>query len=101
MGGYDVRVHTPVNIPNDVAGMLLVDASREDQQLRAPESIRKWQRAHRKRPGWEKLKYLFQLHLGWARLTADREAPDFWPKAFPRGRRVPDASDQASIRSYR
>jgi hypothetical protein len=31
---------------------------------------------------WEKLKYFFQLHLGWARLTADRKAPDFWPKAF-------------------
>ena len=25
---------------------------------------------------------LFQLHLGWARLTADRDAPDFWPRAF-------------------
>jgi hypothetical protein len=30
----------------------------------------------------EKLKYFFQLHLGWARLTADRNAPDFWPRAF-------------------
>jgi pimeloyl-ACP methyl ester carboxylesterase len=81
MGGYDVRVYTR-QYPNDVAGMVLVDASHEDQELRAPESIRKWQRAHRKRPGWEKLKYFFQLHLGWARLTADRDAPDFWPKAF-------------------
>jgi hypothetical protein len=62
--------------------MVLVDASHEGQNLRAPESIRKWQRAHRKHPGWEKLKYFFQLHLGWARLTAERDAPDFWPRAF-------------------
>ena len=81
MGGYDVRVYTG-QYPNDVAGIVLVDASHEDQELRAPESIRKWQRARRKHPGWEKLKYFFQLHLGWARLTADRDAPDFWPRAF-------------------
>ena len=31
---------------------------------------------------WKKLKYFFQLHLGWARLTADRDAPAFWPKAL-------------------
>src|SRR6202035_3927791 len=68
--------------PKDVVGIVLGDASHEDQNLRAPESIRKWQRAHRKRPSGEKLKYFFQLHLGWARLTADRDAPDFWPRAF-------------------
>jgi hypothetical protein len=62
--------------------MVLVDASHEDQDLRAPESVRRWQQAHRKHPGWQKLKYFFQLHLGWARLTADRDAPEFWPKAF-------------------
>jgi hypothetical protein len=62
--------------------MVLVDASHEDQNLRAPESIRKWLQDHHKHPDWEKLKYFFQLHLGWARLTADRDAPEFWPKAF-------------------
>ena len=62
--------------------MVLVDASHEDQDLRAPESIRKWLQDDRKHPGWKKLKYFFQLHLGWARLTADRDAPAFWPKAF-------------------
>jgi pimeloyl-ACP methyl ester carboxylesterase len=81
MGGYDVRVYTGL-YPNDVAGMVLVDASHEDQEVRAPESIREWQQEHRKHPGWEKLKYFFQLHLGWARLTADRDAPEFWPKIF-------------------
>ena len=81
MGGYDIRVYTG-QYPNDVAGMVLVDASHEDQELRAPESIRKWQQDYRKHPGWKKLKYFFQLHLGWARLTADRDAPAFWPKAF-------------------
>src|SRR5947209_2903437 len=65
MGGYDIRVYTG-QYAKDVLGIVLVDASHEDQYLRAPESIRKWQRAHRKRPAWEKLKYFFQLHLGWA-----------------------------------
>jgi hypothetical protein len=62
--------------------MVLVDASHEDQELRAPESIRKWSQDHREHPGWKKLKYFFQLRCGWARLTADRDAPAFWPKAF-------------------
>jgi hypothetical protein len=61
---------------------VLVDASHEDQDVRAPESIRKWHQHCNKHPGWKKLKYFFQLHLGWARLIADRDAPEFWPKAF-------------------
>jgi len=81
MGGYDIRVYAG-QYPNDVAGMVLVDASHEDQELRAPESIRKWSQDDRKHPGWKKLKYFFQLHLGWARLKADRDAPAFWTKAF-------------------
>ena len=81
MGGYDVRVYTG-QYPDDVAGMVLVDASHEDQDQRAPESIRKSSTDYREHPGWKKLKYFFQLHLGWARLTADRDAPEFWPKAF-------------------
>jgi pimeloyl-ACP methyl ester carboxylesterase len=81
MGGYDIRVYTS-QYPKDVVGMVLVDASHEDQELRAPESIRKWQQDPRKHPLWKKLKYFFQLHLGWARLTADSDVPAFWPKAF-------------------
>ena len=81
MGGYDIRVYTG-QYPNDVAGMVLVDASHEDQDLRAPESTRKWSQDYRKRPSWKKVEYFFQLHLGWARLMADRDAPAFWPKAF-------------------
>ena len=81
MGGYDVRAYTG-QYPSDVAGMVLVDASHEDQELRAPESVRKWQQNYRKHPGWKKLKYFFQLHFGWARLMTDRDAPDFWPKVF-------------------
>jgi pimeloyl-ACP methyl ester carboxylesterase len=81
MGGYDIRVYSSQH-PNDVVGMVLVDASHEDQDLRAPESIRKWSQDHRKHPSWKKVKYFFQLYLGWARLTADRDAPEFWPKTF-------------------
>lgn len=81
MGGYDIRAYAG-QYPPDVVGMVLVDASHEDQELRAPESIRKWQQHSRQHPGWKKLEYFLQLHLGWARLTADRDAPAFWPKAF-------------------
>ena len=81
MGGYDIRVYTS-QYPNDVVGMVLVDASHEDQVVRAPESVRKWSQHYRKHPRWKKLKYFFQLHLGWARLRADRDAPEFWPKAL-------------------
>jgi pimeloyl-ACP methyl ester carboxylesterase len=81
MGGYDIRVYSG-EYPTDVVGMVLVDASHEDQDLRAPDSIRRWGQNDRKHPGWKKLKYFVQLHLGWARLTADRDAPDFWPKSF-------------------
>jgi pimeloyl-ACP methyl ester carboxylesterase len=81
MGGYDIRVFTG-QYPNDVVGMVLVDSSHEDQGLRAPESIREWAQNDRKHPAWKKLKYFFQLHLGWARLTADRDAPVFWRKEF-------------------
>jgi pimeloyl-ACP methyl ester carboxylesterase len=49
MGGYDIRVYTG-QYPKDVVGIELADASHEDQNLRAPESIGKWQRAHRRRP---------------------------------------------------
>jgi pimeloyl-ACP methyl ester carboxylesterase len=52
MGGYDIRVYTG-QYPNDVAGMVLVDASHEDQDLRAPESIRKWLQDCHKHPGWK------------------------------------------------
>ncbi len=81
MGGYDIRVYTG-QYPNDVAGMVLVDASHEDQDLRAAESIRKLSQDDHKHPSWKKLGYFVQLHLGWARLTADRDAPAFWPKPF-------------------
>jgi pimeloyl-ACP methyl ester carboxylesterase len=81
MGGYDVRVYT-AQYPDDVAGVILVDASHEDQELRAPDSVRERLRDSRKHPGWRKLKYFFQLYLGWARFAAPGDAPAFWPKAF-------------------
>jgi pimeloyl-ACP methyl ester carboxylesterase len=81
MGGYDIRVYTG-QYPNDVVGMVLVDSSHENQDLTAPESIRTWLQDYRKHPDWKKLKYFFQFHLGWARLTADRDAPAFRPRAF-------------------
>jgi pimeloyl-ACP methyl ester carboxylesterase len=52
LGGYDIRVYTS-QYPSDVVGMVLVDASHEDQDRRAPESVRKWQQDHRKHPAGE------------------------------------------------
>ena len=73
MGGYDIRVYAG-QYPSDVVGMVLVDASHEDQQLRAPVSIRKWQEGELRHPNWRKVRYFPQLNLGWTRLTADRDA---------------------------
>jgi pimeloyl-ACP methyl ester carboxylesterase len=50
MGGYNIRVYTS-QYPSEVAGMVFVDASHEDQLLRAPGSIRKWQQEYHKHPG--------------------------------------------------
>ena len=55
MGGYDIRVYTG-QYPTDVVGMVLVDASHEDQDLSAPDSVRKWQQDQRKTPTLGKTK---------------------------------------------
>ena len=81
MGGYDLRVFTG-QYPTDVVGMVLVDASHEDQDVRAPASIRNRRSEQHQYPSWEKLRIFLQIKLGWARLIADRDAPAFWPKAF-------------------
>ena len=49
MGGYGIRVYAS-QFPHDVVGMVLIDASHEDQDVRAPESIRKWSQEHHKHP---------------------------------------------------
>jgi hypothetical protein len=73
---------TPVSIQMMLREWCWLTPPTKIRAYERPESIRKWQQGYHKHPGWKKLKYFFQLHFGWAPLTADHEAPDFWPKAF-------------------
>jgi len=68
LGGPIVRLYTKL-YPNDVAGLILVDASHEDQQKRAqsvqpPELIAENNREVENYQRWERLRRPFMLHLG-------------------------------------
>lgn len=68
LGGPIVRLYTGL-YPNDVAGMILVDAAHEDQQKRAqsvqpPELIAENNREVESYQRWERLRGPFMLHLG-------------------------------------
>jgi pimeloyl-ACP methyl ester carboxylesterase len=68
LGGPIVRLYTKL-YPNDVAGLILVDASHEDQQKRAqsvqpPELIAENNREVESYQRWERLRRPFMLHLG-------------------------------------
>jgi len=73
LGGPIVRLYTKL-YPNDVAGLILVDASHEDQQERArsvqpPELIAETNREVASYQRWERLRRPFMLHLGIERFT--------------------------------
>jgi pimeloyl-ACP methyl ester carboxylesterase len=68
LGGPIVRLYTGL-YPNDVAGVILVDASHEDQQKRAqsvqpPELIAETNREVASYQRWERLRGPLMLHLG-------------------------------------
>jgi len=68
LGGPIVRLYTKL-YPTDVAGLILVDASHEDQLKRAqsvqpPELIEENNREIKSYQRWERLRRPFMLHLG-------------------------------------
>jgi len=68
LGGPIVRFYTGL-YPNDVAGLILVDASHEDQQKRAqsvqpPELVAENNREVESYQRWDRLRRPFMLHLG-------------------------------------
>jgi pimeloyl-ACP methyl ester carboxylesterase len=88
LGGPIVRLFTKL-YPNDVAGLILVDASHEDQQKRAqsvqpPELIAENNREVERYQRWERLRRPFMLHLGIERFIThftqqSRQMPQlFW-----------------------
>jgi len=88
LGGPIVRLYAGL-YPNDVAGMILVDAAHEDQQNRAqsvqpPELVAEINREVESYQRWERLRRPFMLHLGIERFMihftqqSDQMPQQFW-----------------------
>ena len=69
-GGYNIRVYNG-SYPNDVSGMVLVDASHEDQTSRMPPSLQAFMDKQVASLKWQKLLAPVLIRLGIARLTDD------------------------------
>jgi pimeloyl-ACP methyl ester carboxylesterase len=87
LGGPIVRLYAGL-YPNDVAGMILVDAAHEDQQKRAqnvqpPELIAENDREVESYQRWERLRRPFMLHLGIERFMVHfTQQSEQMPKLF-------------------
>lgn len=80
-GGYNVRVYAG-QYPADVAGMVLVDASHEDQVARMPAALKAFQEKELASQKWQLRLAPLMIHLGVARLMANDEGADSLPKDF-------------------
>lgn len=69
-GGYNVRVYTS-QYPEEVAGLVLVDTSQEDQESRMPPSLTKAMREQTAQLDNQKRLAPILIFLGIARLTAE------------------------------
>jgi pimeloyl-ACP methyl ester carboxylesterase len=75
-GGYNVRVYNG-QYPNDVAGMVLVDASHEDQNDRMTPALQAFMKKSIEQLKWEKMLAPLLIRFGIARFSQrkQREAP--------------------------
>ena len=80
-GGYNVRVYTD-KYPTDVAGLVLVDTSHEDQQNLMPPSLKKLSDEQIAQLDSEKRLMPILIFFGIARLTADDEGGSKLSKDF-------------------
>lgn len=80
-GGYNVRVYTE-KYPADVAGLVLVDTSHEDQEQFLPPSLKKLTQEQVQQMGSEKRLMPILIFFGIARLTADDEGGSKLSKEF-------------------
>lgn len=80
-GGYNVRVYAD-KYPADVAGLVLVDTSHEDQNLLMPPSLKKLTNDQIARLDSQRRLMPILIFFGIARLTADDDADNKLSKEF-------------------
>ncbi|MGC1106632.1 MAG: alpha/beta hydrolase [Candidatus Acidiferrales bacterium] len=80
-GGYNVRVFNGA-YPSEVAGMVLVDASHEDQEKRMPQALIDYSNKQQASSRWQTLLQPALIDLGVARLMTNTSQPSYLPKDF-------------------
>ena len=73
-GGYNVRVYTK-EYPAEVAGMVLVDTSHEDQNHRMPGSLQNFMKKQAEQMETQRKMAPYLMFFGVARLLANRDDP--------------------------
>jgi len=81
-GGYNIRVYTG-QYPSEVVGMVLVDASHEDQQERMPPGLRAAFKKQMQQSEWQRRLAPLLIHSGFARIASGGD-DDGLPKDFGR-----------------
>lgn len=80
-GGYNVRVFSGA-YPTAVAGMVLVDASHEDQVKMEPQALVNYSNKQDASSKWQTLLQPALIHLGIARLMTNTSQPSYLPRNF-------------------
>lgn len=79
--GFNVRVFNGA-YPGEVVGMVLVDASHEDQMSRMPPAMADFEKKAEASAKWQAVLAPAAIDLGIARLTYDISGPTYLPKDF-------------------
>ena len=82
-GGFNVRVYAK-EYPADVAGLVLVDTSHEDQESRMPGSLQTFMKKQSTQLEFQRKVAPILIFFGIARLTSGEEGPPNLPKSFLR-----------------
>lgn len=80
-GGFNIRVFNGA-YPGEVAGMVLVDASHEDQNSRMPAALVAYSKKEEAASKWQAFIAPALIDLGVARLTASVSGPSYLPRNF-------------------
>lgn len=80
-GGFNIRVFNGA-YPGEVAGMVLVDASHEDQNSRMPAALVAYSKKEEAASKWQAFIAPALIDLGVARLTSIVSGPSYLPRNF-------------------
>lgn len=80
-GGFNIRVFNSA-YPGEVAGMVLVDASHEDQNSRMPAALMAYSKKEEAASKWQAFIAPALIDLGIARLTTNVSGPSYLPRNF-------------------